>query len=116
MVKTKYAPTVEARRDDYTRLAESIIFMLELDMNREGSRLDVPCDAVHGQATGAHSEHSCAVLMDALADHLTATFTAPDLLNPATIRMFYVELRLLADQQDLDQRTKATRSLPFARP
>ena len=109
MVKTKYHPSVEANRDDYTRLVESIIFMLELNMNREGSRLDVLCDAVHQQATGYHSERARDLLMDALINHLKATFHAPDLLDPDTLRMFYVELRLLADQQDLDRRTNARR-------
>jgi hypothetical protein len=120
MVKTKYDPRVEEKREDYTRLAESIVFMLELNMNREGSRLDVACERFEGmqdaitrfrQTTGQHSRPTHDILMGALTEHLNATFHAPDLLDPDTIRMFYVELRLLADQQELDRRISATRPI-----
>jgi hypothetical protein len=96
--KHSYSPKIEARRADYERLAESIIQMIELYIRDTPSLLDI----VPEGATG--DEPASNLLINALYDHLKKTFLSVDTFRADTIRKFYVELRLHADQERFERR------------
>ena len=91
--ESKYSPEVEARRADYEKLVECIIHMAELEACRQPSLLDI-----EGPDTEINKPH----LANAINHHLYALHMHIDWYDPATIRRFYVEMRLWGDQRIAD--------------
>ena len=81
-------------RADYERLAEALLLMTDLEIERAGPRLDITQDRA---ARPAFVEPR--VLTRALDAHLLATFHAVDWYSPEALRGLYVEMRLLSDEQ-----------------
>jgi len=81
-------------RADYGRLAEALLLMTDLETERVGPRLDITQDQA---ARPACVEPR--VLIQALDEHLLATFHAVDWYSTEALRGLYVEMRLLADEQ-----------------
>lgn len=86
-----YAPEIEARRKHFERLAECLIAQVSLQY--EAGALDVsPNDALEPEPGTEH------ILMDALDSHMKLLFDELQMLEPATIRRFYVDMRLHVEQ------------------
>jgi hypothetical protein len=83
-----YAPEIEARRADYERLAECLFFMTRLSNKFVNDLLDL-----EGWEEG--SEHH---LSNAIDGHLKALWQSLDWYDARTLRKFYAEMRLHADQ------------------
>ncbi len=82
------------RRADYERLADCFRTMFELEANRVTPRLDAE------RLTEDESGH---VLWQAMDEHLRLTFNLVDWYSEAGLRL-YVEMRLLADHQNIQLR------------
>ncbi len=94
-----YSPEVEARRVEYGRLAESLLTMIQLEIQQIDPLLDVkPEDLIYG--SDDDDKH---VLHLAIDKHLRLVCGAVDWYDPEALRGLYVELRLLADQQALER-------------
>jgi len=83
-----YSPKIEARREDYEKLAESLAHMIILDSARVPGLLDVE----------SPNEGESHYLIDALDKHLYILWGNLDWHDARTIRRFYAEMRLYADQ------------------
>lgn len=100
MAAFEYAPEIEARRADYNRLADSLAFVLELEHTRVGfgaDLLDSDDDLLDSD------DDAKQLLIPSVYAHLQ------DLLNSLqfdteTLRRFYAELRLTAEQQALNRK------------
>jgi hypothetical protein len=88
---TGYATEIEARRAEYERLAESLATMQEFELGLRPAMLDVGTEGDEGHYLG-----------NAVADHIGALSAEMDMMAPETIRKFYAEMRLWADQRTLD--------------
>ena len=95
----EYDPEIEARRADYERLAEALAFMTEMSGNRRWYDLDIE---IKGIDTG--DERNGLQLIGAIHDHLLALWDHLDWHDARTMRRFYVELRLHADQGAIERR------------
>lgn len=94
----RYAPEIEARRADYQVLAENMIALIALDMNRLPQTLDIVPPGVLGDEPPEH------ILLNAINDHINSLFEnyrQSLILNEDFLRIFYVELRLYYDQEML---------------
>jgi len=95
----EYDPEIEARRADYERLAEALAFMTEMSGNRRWYDLDIE---IAGIDTG--DPRNGLQLIGAIHDHLLALWDHLDWHDAHTLRRFYVELRLHADQGAIERR------------
>jgi len=95
-----YAPGIEARRAEYEKLAEAFIQMVHLESDFAPAALDID-----GPDVNINARH----LSDALRSHLYALHESLDWWNAATLRRFYVEHRLWADQMQWElEQTRLT--------
>jgi hypothetical protein len=90
----KYDPEIEARRADYEKLAEGIAHMAALERARCPSLLDVEGWAAED------TDH----LIKAIDGHIHALWQKLDWYDALTLRKFYAEMRLHADQMALKYR------------
>lgn len=90
----QYAPEIEARRADYERLAECFIIMTELEHARLPSLLDLDGP---GEDDGDHFGNAFFEHLHVLACKLLDWFDA------RTLRKFYPEMRLWADQLNYER-------------
>ncbi len=95
-----FAPEVEARRPHFEALAENLIAMLNLEYQQDA--LDVSLDDAF-----VHEGEARHVLMNAIERHMRTVADQLLLLEPSTIRRFYVDFRLHIEQMRLD--AQATR-------
>lgn len=101
-----YAPEVENRRQDYERLAESFITMIQLESERLGNLLDIE---------GDDAALNTRPLSNALDVHLRALLYHADWWDARTMRRFYTEMRLHGDQLEWE-RTQSHRAFMETQP
>ncbi|MBI3423013.1 MAG: hypothetical protein HY011_08740 [Acidobacteria bacterium] len=90
---TYFAPEIEARRPDYERLAEAFITLGELHADRPfPGRLEVSTD---GEISPC--------LTTALDTHISELVQGLDWFDARVWRRFYVEMRLMLDQLELER-------------
>jgi hypothetical protein len=98
----QYPPEIEARRADYETLAENLISMIGLSINRVSGTLDVaPPDVMHDEPSGS-------ILIDAIHAHTTALFENINqglTFEESFLRTLYIELRLYYDHK-MDRMSK----------
>jgi hypothetical protein len=101
MNENRFSPEVEKRREDYERQAEAIAVMIEHEQQRAaGGLLDISQDALD-----ARGEECEPYIGNAISKHLFALFYSLDnLYDPRTVRRFYAELRLWADELELQRK------------
>jgi hypothetical protein len=88
-----YTPEIESRRDDYTRLAESLLTRIELQIKYVRPRLDADISG----GTIHEEEGDVNLLANAIDRHLFLAFESVDWYTPEAMKL-YVEMRLLADE------------------
>ena len=95
----EYDPEIEARRADYEKLAEALVFMTEMSGNRRYYDLDIDIEGIDtGDSRNGHQ------LIGAIHDHLLALWDHLDWHDARTLRRFYADLRLHADQGAIERR------------
>lgn len=97
-----YPPAIEARRENYARIAESLCALLDTQRNHSPVRLG--CGDSDSRPGG-----SGAAFTAALDLHFDALHKQADWFDPATVRHFYVEMRLWADYLAAQQVERAER-------
>jgi hypothetical protein len=90
---TTYAPEVEARRKDYETIAESFTALAERisAANPDLLRIETGLDDAGPE------------MDEALTHHFDGLHKSLDWFDPRTIRKFYVEMRLHADQGEFER-------------
>lgn len=90
---SQYAPEVESRRANYDRLAEAFSLLASLECQTVDFDMEVP--DLEGEFPMP--------LVTSMANHIRLVFDQLDWLDPQTIRRFYTEMRLWADQKQWEQ-------------
>ncbi len=91
-----YAPHIEARREEYSRLAQMLIGMIDLHFETE--RLDLRRNPAY-QEEPEHRD----IIQNAIDSHLQLLVTELEMMDVASIKRFYVEMRLHVDQLRWEQ-------------